>query len=505
MREGLSIEVTIGTLDPPLKNLDKYGEYLRGWNAITGKTSEPDEQNGLENVLVRRLEAGPDLEAHLSLVSRDPNNADGDLRWEDRERLAPMRLGTYSAQQLAFGPRSVLTRKAGRNFCGAAALAEAARAARETFGGEVHEALDEILGVAQECAQQMNVPAQGIQALLDAHAATVTQSGVALHDADQIPLRGLGAGSSRLLVAALQQRLGPGLITLADEVEHALEPYRVVRLLRALGSKDQNRPPQSFLTTHSPVVLRELEARQLWLMREMDSADHESHRVTSLGDDEATQKAVRACAEAFLSPRVMVCEGKTEIGFVRGLDLYNTEECHQPSMASRGVDLADGTGSSLTERAKVFAGLGYRTALFLDNDDPTQDAGVAECEQAGVTVVRWHDGKSIDQKIFENSPPVLIPRLLEIAINHCGEDSVRAHIKNADANLTLDACLQAPAAEMREPLGRAAKKGDWFKDISTAERVAREVIASNLEQFEAPMKERVAAIRDWIRASEEGR
>src|SRR6266481_6275409 len=54
---------------------------------------------------------------------------------------------------------------------------------------------------------------------------------------------------------------------LIDEVEHGLEPHRLIRLLHSIGSKEELPPLQGFLTTHSPVTVRKLSANQLTVLR----------------------------------------------------------------------------------------------------------------------------------------------------------------------------------------------------------------------------------------------
>jgi hypothetical protein len=45
---------------------------------------------------------------------------------------------------------------------------------------------------------------------------------------------------------------------LVDELEHGLEPHRIIRFLGSLGAKEVEPPLQVFMTTHSPVALRDL-------------------------------------------------------------------------------------------------------------------------------------------------------------------------------------------------------------------------------------------------------
>ena len=106
------------------------------------------------------------------------------------------------------------------------------------------------------------------QALLDSHSVSIGEGAIALHSEAGIPLRSLGTGSSRLLVTGLQRAAAESApIALVDEVEYGLEPHRLMRLLDSLGAKETPPPLQAFLTTHSPVALRELSGEQLLVVR----------------------------------------------------------------------------------------------------------------------------------------------------------------------------------------------------------------------------------------------
>lgn len=54
---------------------------------------------------------------------------------------------------------------------------------------------------------------------------------------------------------------------LSDELEYGLELHRIARFLGSLGAKEAAAPLQVFLTTHSPVALRELSGGQLFVLR----------------------------------------------------------------------------------------------------------------------------------------------------------------------------------------------------------------------------------------------
>ncbi|MGL1475053.1 AAA family ATPase, partial [Vibrio parahaemolyticus] len=70
--------------------------------------------------------------------------------------------------------------------------------------------------------------------------------------------------SKRMLTTGLQQHAQQAPhITLFDEIEIGLEPHRIARLLKHLAADAAG---QYFLTTHSPVALRELTVHDLHIV-----------------------------------------------------------------------------------------------------------------------------------------------------------------------------------------------------------------------------------------------
>jgi hypothetical protein len=109
--EPMSIIVTIGVLDEALKNIEAYGQFLRGFNDTTGEIEdEPD--IGLETVLCLQLTVESDLEPVWTLVSdrAKAQNAVRNLTWGDRVTLAPTRIGAFAESNLSWRRGSLLNR-----------------------------------------------------------------------------------------------------------------------------------------------------------------------------------------------------------------------------------------------------------------------------------------------------------------------------------------------------------------------------------------------------------
>jgi len=79
-----------------------------------------------------------------------------------------------------------------------------------------------------------------------------------------------------------------------DELEQGLEPHRIIRLLGSLGAKEKDPPLQVFMTTHSPVALRELSGDQLFVVRPGEY----KHEVLTVGIDDDIQSTIRMVREA---------------------------------------------------------------------------------------------------------------------------------------------------------------------------------------------------------------
>ena len=499
------IDVTLGDLDDNLLNLENYGHFLRGLDGATGTLSNETSAD-LETVLTVRLTVRNDLEPNWTLFSDGVAAAgrEKNLHWKDRQAIAPTRLGVVASHHMALGPRSVLGKLSQDRTEAAAALAAATREARQAFAAQGCDGVNNVLAQSESIATDLGVPARGLQALLDVRGGTFSGGAIALHDGDHVPLRSLGAGSMRLLVAGLQNAVGNSSISIIDEVEFGLEPYRILRLLDALGAKGAGGNNQVFMTTHSPIVLRELMSSQLHVVRKSfvnPALEQIVNTVMPLGNDVARQKTLRACAEAFLAPSVIVCEGKTEIGLIRGLDLYNQNLGHR-SILAHGCHWADGGGSTMIERAMAFASLGYRTALFMDSDVEYSQDKYDALDALNVTVIRWPAPLSTEAALFAAAPAAAIGALLQIACDWKSDDSINAKIRNeSDNTYNLESCRDHFIEEMRTCLGTCAGRAGWFKDIEPAERLMREVIAPQWANTGLQFQQPVNALWNWVLTS----
>jgi len=495
----IAISITVGALGYNLKNLESYGLYLRGFDLKTG-TLHDEPETGLETVLTLRLTVAADLEPSWTLVSdrAEQQGQSRGLSWTDRASVSPTRLGAYADYNLSWGRASILNKISNETIAASTALAELARNARDAFGQQAEAGLPDALATVQKTATQLGVPVgAAVKAMLDAQSVSFSGGTISLHDEDGVPLKSLGLGSKRLLVAGLQRAASATTpIVLVDEIEHGLEPHRVIRLIDALGAKEAKPPLQTFLTTHSPVAVRELAASQLYVVRSTDTGHH-VHRAADGGDVQGT---IRLFPDALLARSVLVCEGATEVGLVRGLDQYRIA-AGKPSFTACAAAIVDGGGENVFKRARAFQQLGYRTAVLHDSDKiPTPDVK-ATFEANGGPTFAWQAKCSVEEDLFLSLSDGAALALLEDAVLRRGEKPIDDQVRSVSAaKCTLAACRSKLTPDARVALGLAskAKHTGWYKSITDMEAVARDIVAPDLEHCAAPFRLTIAGVFKWI-------
>lgn len=506
----IKITATIGALDEELKSLETYGYFFRGFDAARRKINDEPGQND-EVVLTVQLIVSKDLEPDWLLFSERAaeSGIEKRLQWKHRELLAPTRLGATSNHHLAWGSRSILNKLSEETFDVSSILATLSRQTREGFAAQELPELAGVLGQVKAIANSLGVPVGDLKALLDVNGVSLTNGAISLHNTDNTPLRQMGTGSSRLLISGLQKAASKSKVIIVDEAEYGLEPYRISRLLNELGSKDSNPVRQVFMTTHSPYVLRELQASQLHVLRKLkvpqsEASSLNSHSIFSLEGSDIEQATLRACAEAFFSKAVIVGEGNTEVGFVRGLDLFY-HDIKAPGFYERGVFCADGGGDSFFKRAEVFASLGYTTAVVKDSDITTQahQLQTEQCRAKGVFIIEWGHSMSTEGAIFRWCPLMAIPAILQLVVSFNNAQEVEQHIKNSSDNqLNLYMCLEHANDDVRYPLALAAGKYKWFKNIAKAEELTRQILGPYQRQFADDFGKVINTLYHW--ASQNG-
>ena len=218
----------------------------------------------------------------------------------------------------------------------------------------------------------------------------------------QLPLASWGSGTRRFAALAIaEQNQGEAPITLVDEVERGLEPYRQRFLMENL----QAGKSQVFVTTHSPSAISAASKASLWYV------DHTGGIGQLVSAAVARQR--KTDPETFLARLAVVAEGATEFGFVTAL----LEKTFGSSLQKRGVHVTDGGGHEATlGLLEALAAGGLRFGGFADDEGqhPTRWQNVTE--KLDKLLFRWASG-CIEENVIGVVPDDKLEALLTDAEN----------------------------------------------------------------------------------------
>jgi hypothetical protein len=174
---------------------------------------------------------------------------------------------------------------------------------------------------------------------------------------------------------------------------------------------------------YSAVVVHELSGDQLFIVRKGDCGQHEMRLVSS---ENAIQRVARLYPEALLARTVIVCEGASEVGLLRGLDRYRVSKGRASAYANATafVDAGGRSPEHILERAQIFAQWGYRTKVFLDADVPIPQKAQDAAETDGVKVCTWGDSLALEEALFKWLPDYGVDDLIKLAIKLNSEELV---------------------------------------------------------------------------------
>lgn len=514
----LRITATIGDLPAQLLSISKFGECFRGFKPGCSALEE-EPKAGHETVIQIVLKIGEDLEPEWFIPKEDGNDDDViRLPWEARKAISPLRVGTSASHHLTWRRGSALSNATEGDVSAAGALSAALCEAREAFANAPHAELQAAIDLAMEsCTKFAVADIEKISAGLDIDAVFAGETCIALHDQDGIPLRRMGVGSVRLLSSALISSARENAITLVDELEYGLEPHRVIRLLHSLGTKDETHGRQVFVTTHSPIAVAELTTAQIWMVRGTGG------KFTLTQPDAELQGIVRTYPNALLSRKVLVCEGASEVGIMRGLDRFANEGNSQllpGGLLLHGVALVDGRGSSAPANALALRQLGFPVALLRDSDvvkkkpkDKAKWDKSAAAEASFISlqgkVFCWEDGYHTEAAVFKHATVCELQKMILYAKEFWGDELVSSDVVNYGAGASLaDIESRLSIGEAldtdRTNLGLSANKGGWFKRIDHFETVTNDILLPSVNNTAIDHKYLRRFFRDivfWCKAA----
>jgi putative ATP-dependent endonuclease of the OLD family len=447
-----------------------------------------DPVDAAEECLVVRLTVTPELDPTWEVVRPDSDDA-RPITASQRRQLGFFRLGERPDFHLRWARGSALSGLTDGSDGASSVVLGAHREARQAVFNAEPGALHTAAATARRSAGNLGAATFGeLRPGLEPGTAASSHA-LMLHDGE-VPLSNFGLGTRRLTSLAIQdQAMEGGSIIAIDEVEHGLEPHRLSQSLRHLRKRTAAGELQVIMTTHSPVTVETLSAVDLVVVH-ADGAGATTCRPVP-EDLDNVQGTLRSAPHALLGRRVLVGEGATEVGFLRGLlRHWDTKRiaADQAPAAAIGTVLVNGKGGTQpTQRAQNLRQLGYPTCMLLDNDDRTIDESVTEAELVGVIVQRWTAGNALEDEVIQTLSAAGLQAVVDVAVDIRGEESILATVgaKLGDRKITGTAVAEwqvqagVDKSAMRSAVATAAttKGKEWFKREDRGEELAEVVIA----------------------------
>ena len=483
IENAIVIRVVVSGLSAAIMKESAHGLHLSGIDEEGNLHQDPSDD--LEPCLIVQVKIDSTLEP-VWTIERVGIGDSYSLSSHQRREFAVFKVDERTDTHLRWTRTSALGRmSAAKGGTGAQnAMAVAARAARDAIRDLEDEGIDDLTSRVQ---QKLNEVGSGsfhaIQAGLDTSLSSAGGN-LALYEG-AVPLSNFGLGSKRLSALAIQQMAaGSRSILLVDEIEHGLEPHRLVALLQRLVADESY--AQVFITTHSPIAVEQAATPNLAIVRNNGG----TVRVEFLpeGTSETALRLRRSRPSSFLAKRIIVAEGKTEEGLLLALIArWDSERSSagRSICAGEGVVVQDGQGGSeVPPRMRALAALGYEVLGLLDNDDRTVDKAVAKLEASGMIVHRWATGYNLEKQIANALSVEGLSCLLVLGVQ------VRRNVSTVLNDLAL-----AGLPDAYESLDVAS----WLVDGSVNVDGAAEIIADAMIQAEwFKSVDGGRALGDWI-------
>lgn len=490
MKTENPIEIEVSLYDLPEKLLtdSKYGLYKRILNTkgdILDDLTQDDSED-TKDILTIKLIVRDDLEPKWYVSNKRDNQEDIEIRTGDRAKLNVFLVSDFIDRHFSWSkgnPLYSLLKQESIEDETDKIIAEAYRDAKDSINTDSFDSFDEILDKIKIAASKLGLSIEDAITSIDFRSTFIREGNIALHE-NNLPFRMKGKGTKRLLSIAIQLELAKkGGIILIDELEQGLEPNRAKFLSKKL--KDNN-SQQIFITTHSSNVLVELNTKNIFrICKNTDSL---------FTFDDSFQGCIRNNPDAFFAKRVIVCEGKTEVGICRALNNYLIATKDSINLELLGIALVDGTGSKLVEYSERFKKARFDVCMFCDSDDPPLNEKKQKLKEQNVLIVDCDEGNAIEQQLFNDLPWKKVKELLDYAIEKKSEQS----ILDSTGKKSIDEIKNEDNLAIRTLLGGKAKDIGWYKRIDHGEFIGKLWFGSLEELKGKTLKTQYDKLINWI-------
>jgi putative ATP-dependent endonuclease of OLD family len=368
------------------------------WNGQDAVVPNIDTDAGTPNLPVYRLRVRGTAELELLYEIVQPDGTINTLQAGLRRAIGLVRLSgdDRNDRDLRLVQGSALDRLLSDKALRSRLVTELAK---KDVKEELTEEAKKILNALDEAFKKKNLPSDLDIAITGGQGLAITaliglrakEKGV------QLPLTSWGAGTRRLSSLAIaEQKQGEAPITIVDEIERGLEPYRQ----RALVETLQSRESQVFVTTHSPSAISAGSEAALWYVDANGKIGELAARPIS--------RCRKNDAETFLARLALVAEGATEVGFVSVL----LEKCLGAALEQHGIHITDAGGNDAAlDILEALSAGGLQFAGFADDEGTYPERWKRVSDRLGTLLFRWKDG-AVEKNVISLVPEQMLEDLI---------------------------------------------------------------------------------------------
>ena len=502
----IEINASIAEIPEALIKEDKFGLYLRDYDKVISGNNDDEPSDTGKTIITVSLTIDETLEPKWNIITN--RTEPKPISQKDRRMLSFGIVGFDYEKDFLWGRNSILQKYADSKDVLHNAFTQAMRSAVENTNLDI---LDKKISSLNEIGQKYGVSFNG-----DIHNRLLMQNGlysttVGIFD-DKVPFSQRGLGSKRLLSIGMNiNAFENDSLVLIDEIETGLEPYRISSLINQFRNQFKN-SGQLIMTTLSMSVLCECCVNEIGICTNNGGifSLHSFYSELDIKDDvkDDIQAILRCFPEAFLCKRVIVCEGKTEVGILRSYDKYITSK-GMPRLSHYGVGVVQGGGGDrFFKLAKILHKCGYDVSIVMDSDIEKEESIKKEMETINIPIFDWEKGLAIEEQIFKDVSIECINEILAFVIKEKSLEHVKEKLKtNFNNNLPYKiedetiSVLEDIDEKDRIMIGTIAKKkgSEWFKTISKGECIGNIIFS----QFDAlplscHLRKQLNELQNWI-------
>lgn len=298
-----------------------------------------------------------------------------------------------------------------------------------------------------------------------------------------LPVACWGAGTRRMAALEVASSTAKDAsLTIIDEIERGLEPYRLRKLIKLLREQHS----QTFLTTHSPVAIACAGQAHLWYLDSKGGIGALPH--------EKVGPQQRRDPETFLARVAVIAEGPTEVGFLQFL----LENAFRTEPLDYGVRVCNGQGNTATlDLLDALTSAGLLFAGFADDEGTAPGRWKVLKEKLGDRLHQWPKACT-EQQVIGAIPEEKLWDLLKVGDGEFDGNRLRTLADRLELQdkqpAAIEQALTASGETLRALIIAAAtgsKAGapegedkrwkshsrDWFKSEAGGRELAEKMVA----------------------------